>query len=122
MYIIGENIHIPIGSTDAAAGLSLNSSLALLLENGVVSGTYLPSEKSAPVVAFSWFPPGKEDYGGWPYPETPQDVASIVTTTSQAAGFPTNTPGFRALPDLVMLCVETYKSVPIEASTEAAYN
>lgn len=84
---------------------------SFLLENGVVS--CLCGLSDVIHLVLSYYQQGKRGFGGLPYPETHPDVRYFLELTIKNARVLPDAvmmlKEFKALPDLVMLCVDAYK-------------
>lgn len=109
LFYFGNVESIKIGSVGAHKVAAISG--VYLLENGAVASLYGIADLVA--LCSSWYPEKKEDYGGYPYPRSSDDVKQVLERAAQSSGiFPmeiTRTNEFRVLPDLVMFCVEGYK-------------
>lgn len=111
----GEASPERIGGTEVIGHSVSNVAVVALLGNGVVSTLYLIA--GSPFShAQSWYPDGKEGYGGLRYPANPYDVSRVVGLQSNATGTSQDTRAFRALTDLAMLAVNTHKTGSTHAS------
>ncbi|MBU1975002.1 MAG: hypothetical protein KKG59_01210, partial [Nanoarchaeota archaeon] len=91
----------------ATAHTATDGVLAVLHDNGVVSGCYIQGTGHAYVN--SWFPEGRKGAGGWPYPASKEDVEAIFSESLGRGGIIWNRVASR-VPDLVMLGVKTHTS------------
>ena len=98
---------LKIGTARAHALAAISG--AYLLENGVVASLYGIGDLVA--LVSSWYPEGKEGFGGLPYPKTRFDVKDVLERTANSSGVlpqeAIDSNEFKVLPDLVMLCVES---------------
>jgi len=105
----------PVEGAPTKAMTASEISSVLLLETGVISGAYFLFNGVAHVC--SWSPPGKEGFAGHAYPADRGDVAAAMFPALMASGTPMGSPSFLALPELVMLAVESYRKAGGENSS-----
>lgn len=93
---------------------SREAGMALLISNGVVSGSYLSSGKALSV---PWHPEGKRPLGIIPHPEHKFEVLNLFTDVVKYSHLPidVNSKTFKALSSLVMLAVNCYKAARIDS-------
>jgi hypothetical protein len=105
---LGGMSAINIGDSPTKAYSSTAVTLISLLENGVVSASYMVPPFFH---AVSMHPEGMERFGGHPYPNNAGEVSRIIEYTVDLASTKKDTRAFRALPTLVMFAIDTCRRV-----------
>ena len=119
MFYMGGSEVVNVGPVKGKS-VTDTSSVAIM-ENGVVSACYYANIAGGIVPIFSWYPECKKGYAALPYPSSKVDVSELTQDAFRSLGLDqdvvniiTDTKAFRALPDCVMLCVDTYKEMQAE--------
>jgi len=104
-----ERINLGMGEKGPSAVTATEMAYAMVHENGVVSGGYLRIDSPA-IIVVSWCPREKARYGGHFYPQDAQEVFGKMYFPLTRVGLEP-TPTFEVVPRLVMLGIETSKSI-----------